>query len=348
MVGRTRLGYAVLGVTLLSGCSPSDDLVFSPITRPLGDRAAGGMAAVSSGGTGGAISPASHLKYFGYFSVDVEHDDPNDAEVKSNFTDEVGSFSNIAHMAAYQATQDLRSQIDTMNSYCMKPFVSPQEVLYRQVDTLAPSGHHYQLLADYQANWATFKAINGASFTPAKVAAFYLMDQPIWNGVSFDALNVVSQMIKADYPDIPVLLIESFAELTLLQVPPSVDWVGFNRSAVFDPLPSKNASFLANIETLKSKLSNPAQKIFLTIDDRWEPLYATLGIATPEQMLPVIQDYYDLAVSDPAVVGLVGFLWAAGTGPPGELGVRDMPKSIIDLNKQIGAKIKANGPGCAN
>ncbi len=314
-----------------------------------GGKASGSGGAASGTGGNEATDAAAHLKYFGYYFVDVELDDPHDAVAKTNFSDEVGAFSNVAQMTAYYPSQDLKSRIDTMNSYCMKPFIAIQDVFhYRVDDSQAPSGHRYHLYDDFQARWGTFKATNGTALTPGKVAAFYLVDEPTWNGVTFAELDAVSQTIKTDYPNIPILLVEAYPTLINLQVPVSVDWVGFDRYAVFDPLPSKNASFLADIATLKSKLSSPHQKVFLTIDDRWEPLYATLGIATPEQMIPVIQDYYDLAVSDPMVVGLLGYLWAGGIGGGQELGVRDMPQSVIDLNQQLGAKIKLNGPACGN
>jgi hypothetical protein len=54
---------------------------------------------------------------------------------------------------------------------------------------------------------------------------------------------------------------------------------------------------MVNLATLKSKLSAPHQTIWLTIDDNWIPLYGTYGI-TPTMMASVIQEYYDVAVSE--------------------------------------------------
>lgn len=323
----SAVSAALVIVGCLASCAPDAATPIAKSTAALAEAAA----------------PA-RLKYFGFYFVDVGLDDPHDTEVKTNFSDEVAAFSNLAQMAAYTPTDNLRARIQLMNDGCLKPFVSFQEVLFRQVDKVAPSGHHYKLYDDYRARWATFRTTNAPAFTAAKVGAFYLLDEPVWNGVTFAELDAVSQMVKTDFPDVPILLVEAYPSLGSLQVPVTVDWVGFDRYAIFKP--SMNASFLGNIATLKSKLSTPNQRLFLTIDDQWVPEYGRLGVSAA-QMDSTIADYYDLAVSDPMVIGLLGYLWAGGIGGITELGVRNMPKSIIDLNKQIGTKIKANGPSCA-
>ena len=89
----------------------------------------------------------------------------------------------------------------------------------------------------------------------------------------------------------------------------------------------------------------PNQKIFLVIDDQWTPRYAQLGVSA-SQMSATIQDYYDLAVSDPEVSGLLGYRWAGIAGDPA-IGTRDMPQNIIDLNISLGKRIKANHSPCA-
>lgn len=289
-------------------------------------------------------SPApAHLKYFGHYFVDVEVDDPHDTTNKTNFTDEVASSSNLAQMTAYYASQDLRTRIKTMNDLCVKPFLSLQEVFFDRINAAAPSGgKRFALVSDYQSRWETFKTTNAGSLEAGSVGAFYLVDEPVWNGVTFSDLEVVAQLVKRDFPSVPTLIVEAYPVLDSLRVPTSIDWIGFDRYAVFKP--STDASFLAQLATLKSKRSMPDQKIFLVIDDQWMPEYGQLGV-TASQMGATIQDYYDLAASDPEVAGLLGYRWAGSLGDPA-IGVRDMPQSIIDLNVSLGKRIKANNSPC--
>jgi hypothetical protein len=285
----------------------------------------------------------AHLKYFGHFFVDVEVDDPHDTTNKMNFTDEIASSSNLAQMTAYYASQDLRARVRAMNDLCVKPFLSLQEVFFDRIDAAAPSGgKRFALVSDYQSRWETFKTTNAGSLEAGSIGAFYLVDEPVWNGVTFGDLEAVAQMVKRDFPNVPTLIVEAYPVLDSLRVPTSIDWIGFDRYGVFTP--STDASYLAQLATLKSKRSTPDQKIFLVIDDQWIPEYGGRGVSA-SQMSATIQDYYDLAASDPEVAGLLGYRWAGNVGDPA-VGVRDMPQNIIDLNVSLGKRVKANHSPC--
>jgi hypothetical protein len=291
------------------------------------------------------INPAApaHLKYFGHFFVDVEVDDPHDTTNKMNFTDEIASSSNLAQMTAYFAGQDLRARIKSMNDLCVKPFLSLQEVFFDRIDAAAPSGTRFALVSDYQNRWETFKTTNAGSLEASSIGAFYLVDEPVWNGVTFGDLETIAQLVKSDFPSVPTLIVEAKPVLDSLRVPTSIDWIGFDHYGVFKP--STDASFLGLVATLKSKRLTPDQKLFLVIDDQWTPEYGKLGVSA-SQMSATIQDYYDLAASDPEIAGLLGYRWAGSLGDSA-IGVRDMPQNIIDLNVSLGKRVKANNSPCS-
>lgn len=284
-----------------------------------------------------------HLKYFGYALIDAFWDDPHDASTTTNYIAEVDSFSNIAQLGVYGYTDNIIARTNLMNTNCVKPFLSIQSVCYYEVDTLAPSGHHFKLYPNFQARWNSFKTTNSAVLDSAKIAAFYVADEPLWNGINFSELDTVCQMIKSDFPNIPLLFVEVYAVLDSIIIPTTVDWVGFDRYEIFDPTTS--SIFLNDLDTLKSKLSTANQKIFLVIDDQWLPFYGSAGF-TPDTMRFCVQNYYNLAASDTSVIGLLGYLWAGGLDDPGQLGVRDMPQSVINKNVEIGTLIKANHSPC--
>lgn len=284
-----------------------------------------------------------HLKYFGFALVDVLWDDPHDASTISNYIAEVDSFSNIAQLGVYDFTDNIIARVNLMNTNCVKPFVSIRSICYYEVDTVAPSGHHFKLYPNFQARWNSFKTINNSILDSSSIGAFYVADEPLWNGISFSELDSVCQMIKNDFPSIPIMFVEGYPVLSSLVIPTSVDWVGFDRYEIFDPTTS--SIYLNDLDTLKSKLSTANQKIFLIIDDQWLPFYGAAGFS-PDTIRFMVQNYYNLAASDPSVIGLIGYLWTGGLDDPGQLGVRDMPQSVIDKNVEIGMMIKANNFPC--
>jgi hypothetical protein len=286
----------------------------------------------------------AHLKYFGFFLVDTEVDDPTDGLPISNYLTEVDSFSNLAQMAVYFPTQDLQARINFMNTRCVKPFLSVQDIFFYRLDDNGPSGNHYVLYADYLTRWNAFKAVNASVLNATKLGCFYVSDEPFWNGISFAELNAACQLIKNDFPTIPLLLIEASPTLNDLIVPQSIDWLGFDHYARFHPL--TDPVILSELALLKSKRSAPHQRIFLVADDQWVPLYYDQLGVTADSMRFTIQEYYDLAASDTSVAGLLGYLWPSGFQNPAALGARGMPQSVKNVNIQIGKKIKANYTPC--
>ncbi len=49
--------------------------------------------------------------------------------------------------------------------------------------------------------------------------------------------------------------------------------------------------------------------------------------------------YFELAKSDPEVIGIIGYIWAGGLDSPDHRGIRDLPQTVIDENKRIGKAI---------
>lgn len=285
----------------------------------------------------------SHLKYFGYYLVDTEIDDPHDGSSMTNYVEEVANFSNIAHLHVSNFTDNLTGRVNWMNTNCLKPFISVQGIFWSRKDANGPSGNRFTLLPNYLERWNTFKKTNASVLNGSQVEFFYVSDEPVWNGITYDELNTICNLLKKDCPDIKIMILEAYVTLKQFKIPKSADFIGFDRYCVFHP--STDTSFLANLATLKSKLSAPHQKIWLTIDDNWIPLYGTYNY-TPEMMASVIQEYYDIAAREPLCEGLVGYMWPGGFDNPEQLGARNLPKNSKDLNVKIGRMIKANNTLC--
>lgn len=285
----------------------------------------------------------AHLKHYGFYLVNTGFADPTDRSKKTNYTDEVSAFTNLNQFAVYYPTQPIAADLKSMVSACTKPFVSVQELFWYRADRNAPSGNRYALFNDWRERWASFKATNAASLTAANVGAFYISDEPVWNGIPFPELDAVTKLIKGDYPDIPTFYVEAQPVLGSMQVPTSMDWIGFDRYGIFNP--AVNSAYLADLATLKTRRSNN-QKIVIIGETKWEPSYAQTAGLGPADMGPTIQSYYELAAGDADVIGLIGYLWPSGFDNPSSLGARNLPGPVRDLMKDQGSKIKKNNPIC--
>lgn len=292
-----------------------------------------------------AQTAPSHLKYFGFTAIDCFYDDPLDASSVTNYVTEVDSFSNIAHMCVYDYTDNIVARTTFMNSNCVNPILHIQEIFFEYVDTIAPSGANYDLRPNYASRWATFVANNSSVLLPANIGCFYIADEPFWCGISLAEMDTVCTLVKSTFPTIPLLMVEAYTTVNVMQVPQLMDWVGFDRYGSFDP--QFDPAFIENMDTLKSRLSAPHQKIVLIIDDQWFPDYFTFLGWTQDTMADVVQNYYDLAVSDTSIIGLIGYIWPGGLDGATHHGVRNLTPAVINKNVEIGQMIKANYSPCS-
>ncbi|MCA6361414.1 MAG: T9SS type A sorting domain-containing protein [Bacteroidetes bacterium] len=295
------------------------------------------------GRTAQAQTAPPHLRYFGFALIDVFWDDPHDTSAVTNYLNEVDTFSNVAHLAVYSPSDNIVQRIANMNSRCVLPMLHIQSVFFEYEDTNGPSGANYGLRSDYLSRWNQFLAINQAAITPASIGAFYIVDEPYWNGVTYAELDTVCTLLQQAFPAIPVFLVEAYTMMNQFQVPPSADWLAFDMYGIFDP--PNDAQFMQNLTLLKNARTSSSQELFLIIDDQWITLYGQAGYA-PDTIEYMVQNYYDLAVADTSIAGLIGYLWPGGFDEPAQLGVRNMPANVIQKNVAIGKSIKNNYNPC--
>jgi hypothetical protein len=339
-VSKRLFGVAVAALAALAACGGSES------GRAVSDKSApaGFARALAFKPVVVSDSAPGHLKHFGFYLVNTGVADPSDRVKKTNYTDEVSAFTNLNQYAVFYPTQPIAADLNSMVGACTKPFMSVEQLFWYRADESAPSGNRYALFSDWRERWATFKSTNSASLSAANIGAFYIADEPVWNGIPFAELDAVTKLIKGDYPDISTFYVEAQPMLDRMQVPTSMDWIGFDRYAIFNPAVS--SSYLADLAKLKSRRSNN-QKIVIISETKWEPYYRPTFGLSPADMGPTIQSYYDLAAGDADVIGLIGYLWPGGFDGPGSLGARNLPGQIQEVMKDQGRKIKKNNPICA-
>jgi hypothetical protein len=289
-------------------------------------------------------SKTSHILYFGFAAIDCGYDDPTDAPLKkTNYVDEVAAYSNLGHMCVFDPNdQSLGERLDQFDRHGIKAVLAIQNILFETSDQTAPSGGPaWKLRPDYAARWNSLLQSTKLSGDTSRIIAFYLFDEPVWNGLNLSDLDRAAQLVKKSFPDLPIAVVEAYKTLREFDIPKTIDWVGFNRYGVPDP--STDAQYLADLSYLESKLTRSEQKLLIIMETRWLPFYADHGYA-PEDMAQIAQNYYALAQGNKRVIGIIGWLWPGGFDNANELGARALPQNVKTVYKDIIDEINTAAP----
>jgi hypothetical protein len=183
-----------------------------------------------------------------------------------------------------------------------------------------------RLYPNYRERW--MRLANAINSRFDKVGAFYLLDEPQWRGASPADVAKAAALIKHTHPSTPVMMIEAGPKVTdSLQVPPNIDWVGF------DWYCRPFSDIRAKLSILERR-TTASQRLFLMPEAA--PLNecgAKPGHATDAEIARLQWSYFDLAVAHPRVIGLLAFgFWTSGHGSG------DLPLTVA-AHRQIAARI---------
>jgi hypothetical protein len=237
------------------------------------------------------------LRYFGYFAARI-------TASGGNHLAEVRSRSNLDWVQISEPDRYAPEVLDGCNPRgCI---VSTGNEFFRGCDSVhSPS---CELHPDYKARWARLAAAVRSRI--GRVGAFYLMDEPQWRGATPAELHTAATTIRATYPQIPVMMVEAGPQVSSsLQVPTSVNWVGF------DWYCQPFSIVQRTLATLSSRI-HPSQSLFLLPEAAPLPACGgAAGHATDAEIAPLQYQYLQLAASNPRVIGLLAFgFWTSGYG----------------------------------
>ncbi|QIE58734.1 hypothetical protein G5B37_03895 [Rasiella rasia] len=280
----------------------------------------------------------AHIEYFGFTIVDTYWDDPTDSEVKTNYADEIHNFSNIADILVVNPNDNIVQRTQTFADLDLKAILHLNELFFVLIDNNSPSESNYDLRTDYQERWNEFKTINQSILSTNYIGTFYIGEEPTWNGITFTELDAVARLLQTEFPNIPTMIIEAYPSLNDLQVPQTVDWIGFDRYFVENP--NTNFEFQQDWNTLQSKISDPNQKIMIILDSHYiNWAHGDFGGIELTQMDDVAENYYELAKSDEKVIGILGYFWPNGFDISESIGARGMPQNVKTEYQRIGREI---------
>ncbi len=281
---------------------------------------------------------SSHIKYFGFTLIDTYWDDPTDNQTKTNYIDEVFGFSNIADILVVNPSDNIVARMTEMNDFQVKSILHLSEIFFEIVGTSSPSGVEYDLRTDFQSRWDEFINVNNLQVNQDLIQSFYIGEEPTWNGISFSELKSATDYVKSAIPTIPIMIIEAYPIIDQLQIPNSVDWIGFDHYFIKDP--NSNLDYLSELNNLKSKFTNAEQKLVIIMDTHYiSSLHGDFGGIALNEMDVVANSYFELAKSEPKTIAILGYFWPSGFDSPESIGARNMPENIKENYIRIGKEI---------
>jgi hypothetical protein len=284
------------------------------------------------------ISPPEHLAYFGFAGIDCGWDDPHDSEIKTNYLDEVAAFTNVAQLCVYSPDDVLDERLEKFRRANIKAILHVEAILFEHSpDANVSSGSKATLREDAEERWYRFFAHNENLLNSENIAAIYVMDEPVWNGVSVDEFSSALSIIKSTLPNIPTVSIEAYPVLEEIMIPKTLDWVGFDNYDSVDPANDKE--WLTDLETVLERRSRPDQKIVIVASTQWLPYYASDAGIQAQDMKQVFESYYQVATQTPETIALIGYIWPGGLDHPDQLGARNLPFDVQQRLIQIGQAI---------
>jgi hypothetical protein len=282
-------------------------------------------------------SPSPRLGFFGYAMVDCGVHDRFIPSPSGNYVSEVAAFTNIGQLCVFDPGEDIGARLALMQSNGMLALLSVQALLFEGApDASTGSGMRYRLRADFQRRWSRFVNLNRLHGRTAAIGAFYLADEPAWNGIPPAELGAAAELLKSTFPATPIMLIEAAPAIGALVVPRAVDLIGFDLYGVADP--AADPAYRSRMAELKARRSRPDQRLVVVMEGQWLPAYDGQGVDAG-LMATVAQRYFALAESDPEVVAMVGYLWPGGVAGPWHRGSRNLPPAVIAEHVRLGKAI---------
>lgn len=270
--------------------------------------------------------------------IDTYWDDPTDNQTKTNYIDEVFGFSNIADILVVNPSDNIVARMTEMNDFQVKSILHLSEIFFEIVGTSSPSGVEYDLRSDFQSRWDEFINVNNLQVNQDLIQSFYIGEEPTWNGISFSELKSATDYVKSAIPTIPIMIIEAYPIIDQLQIPNSVDWIGFDHYFIKDP--NSNLDYLSELNNLKSKFTNAEQKLVIIMDTHYiSSLHGDFGGIALNEMDVVANSYFELAKSEPKTIAILGYFWPSGFDSPESIGARNMPENIKENYIRIGKEI---------
>lgn len=271
------------------------------------------------------------LRYFGYAAIACDHDDPLDAVVKTDYSDEVAAFTNANQVCVTGNMVELSNRLrETAALFTPVFYVEPVFFSQGAVDL--------EENPDRQVLWDLVRGAIAESGVSPSDLIFYIVDEPTLRGLDLDAVSRAALVIRGDYPGARILMIEAYHGPFAPIIPAEVDIWGFDAYAIPDPLAEP---LYTDYLDLAGMALGAHQSLAIIMDANHTPFHEKAGISETE-MAGLARKYLALAESRNDVSMILAYTWAGGIDNLEEKGIRDLPESVIKAHREIGLQILQN------
>jgi len=279
-------------------------------------------------GTALSLPAAAQIQYFGYVNGADE-----DAWIEAT-----KSYTNWSWLVytPERSTPWMAQRLDALGRNNMKAILELGYLLWN------PATNYATLHPEYLQRWNTFKTALHPYLSSGQVIAVQIRDEPFLNGVWMSDWETAAQMIRRDYPNIKILLVEAAASVAdptpssyFNQYKYSVQTVDWICVVLYGIDPVTDPGFHAAVE--KMKWTYPNRKFAYAADGFWgQPQVEGFGPGAISYMGEIMGRWYDVARADPSAVLLGVFLF----GPlDGAISSKDFPCDVLSMHVQVGRAI---------
>lgn len=275
-----------------------------------------------------SIPAAAQLQYFGYVNGADE-----DTWIK-----QTNSYTNWSWLiyTPERSTPWMTQRLDKLGQSNMKAILELGQLFWN------PAGGYTFLHSDYVQRWNTFKTALHPYLSSGQVIAIQIRDEPFLARADMYGWQAVAQMIKSDYPNIKILLVESVHEVACpgpscyfniyKNVVQTVDWLCVVSYGI---QPSTDLLYREGVD--KMKATYPGRKMVYAADGFWGDIQKNAwGLNSLPYMREIMTQWYDVARADPDAVLLGVFIF----GPTAEgLSSKDFPCDVIAEHIRVGRAI---------
>jgi hypothetical protein len=255
---------------------------------------------------------------FGYTGVESAYEYEN--EVKQN-----GIKTNVTTLSS-EWTSNLSGDFNLHNGAGNKVAIFLDKILF-QSDTPA-----WYLRPDYRYVFDYWYNINKAYLTPDRVAFLIIHSEANNARLPNSSIDAATAYVKSKIPTIPTVVGYGFGagavDISTQALPVQPDGFAFWRYAILHP-EDPNSEFQYWLRYFKTHIDVSRQRLIIVFDAHYASYHISAGI-TEDMLGPMAVRYANIALSEPLVVGMVGFTWQ---GFDDTLGLRDLPQGVRDYNR---------------
>lgn len=291
-------------------------------------------------------SSSGHLQYFGFWGDQWNSTAANSTAAFTNLHHPYGCRTGLCHASEF-------------------PPASKQLSLVPLRWLMWNCSIHSQTNGGLKANWRDEWAAASQWYAPmianGSVGGFDLGDEIIWQGCTVEALHTLAEAVRADFPDAPIYYNENVPVVlhgkdgggatVNFSIPPALTWFSF------DYYHYNGDDGGAHVATVRQVYEQhvypkllPHQRILLCPGAFAVPPGKAVPGAAPHSKAPCqnvscydamraddAARYWDWAVTDERIAGLVPWEWSDGAG---DLGAANLPQTRAAW-EEIGRKIVA-------